>query len=602
MQTTWDLTKIYTPKNEKDFEDELKLYEESAMLFVNKWNPRLKEGIRDDYLNNPKVLKEALDEYELWSRDANGYQKISYYYSLASALDQTDPKIKARENKVHEIEIKISNEMQFFTQRLAKVNKKTQDKFLNSTILDKYHHFLKRLFEEAKYLLTEPEEKILTLKSKVSYANWVSMVSELISKSEVSFKVGKKNYNKQTFEDLIGLINDSDKKTRDSAAKYLNKILDSISDVATAEINSVLENKKIDDNLRGVERPDLIRHLSDDIETEMVDSLRKSVIANNDISQEFYKLKAQLLGQTKLEYHERNVPFGKIGKTFNYEESLKIIERVFSNLSPEFKIIFQNFLNGYVDVNAKKGKYGGAFCTYGLMSVHSHILLNYKNQLNDVLTFAHELGHGINHELMKAKNHSLDFEGSLATAEVASTFMEDFVLQELAKEADEEMHLALNMMKLNDDISTIIRQIAFYNFEFDLHTEFRKQGYLSKELIGKLFQKHTSAYMGDYVEQSKGSENWWIYVSHFRNFFYVYSYASGLLISKSMQNSYKEDPKFIQKVIKFLEAGGSKSPKDIFLDLGIDISKEEFWQNGMNEIRNLLEETKSLAKKLNLIS
>ena len=158
------------------------------------------------------------------------------------------------------------------------------------------------------------------------------------------------------------------------------------------------------------------------------------------------------------------------------------------------------------------------------------------------------------------------------------------------------------MMKLNDDVSTIFRQVACYKFEQALHQEFRDKGYLSKEDIGRLFQKHMAAYMGDSVLQSIGSENWWVYWSHIRMFFYVYSYASGLLISKSLQNSVKQDRVFIEKVKEFLSAGKSDSPKNIFQKLGVDITKKEFWDKGLDEVEALLQETTTLAKKLGKIS
>jgi len=228
-------------------------------------------------------------------------------------------------------------------------------------------------------------------------------------------------------------------------------------------------------------------------------------------------------------------------------------------------------------------------------------MLNHNERLNDVLTLSHELGHGINDEFVRKKQPAVYFGTPKATAEVASTFMEDFVLQELEKKADDELKLAIMMAKLNDDITTILRQIACYMFEQELHKEFREKGYLSKEEIGKLFQKHMSAYMGDAVEQSPGSENWWVYWSHIRDFFYNYSYASGLLISKFLQGEVKKNPKFIAKVKEFLSAGMSDSPKSIFMKMGIDISKKEFWDSGLKEIEDLSNETEKLAKKLGKI-
>jgi len=243
----------------------------------------------------------------------------------------------------------------------------------------------------------------------------------------------------------------------------------------------------------------------------------------------------------------------------------------------------------------------GAFCSHNLISQPTYILLNHTDRLNDVLTLAHELGHGINNELIRKKRNALNFGTPTSTAEVASTFMEDFVLQEILKRADDELRLSIMMMKLNDDVSTIFRQVACYSFEWELHMDFREKGYLSNEEIGMLFQKHMSAYMGTAVEQSPGSENWWVYWSHIRSFFYVYSYASGLLISKSLQNSVKENPSFIEKVKDFLSAGLSDSPENVFKQLGVDIANAGFWNKGLKEVEALLRETEELALSLGII-
>lgn len=355
----------------------------------------------------------------------------------------------------------------------------------------------------------------------------------------------------------------------------------------------------MDDDLRQIPRPDLTRHISDDIDSEIVDTLIKTVSDRFDISARYYGLKARLLNAKQLKYHERNAEYGNINKKYPYNESLKIILQVFKNLDRKFADILNRFIqNGQFDVYPRKGKTSGAFCAYHLISQPSYILLNHTNRLNDVLTLAHELGHGINNELIREKQNALNFGTPISTAEVASTFIEDFVLQKILKKADDELRLSIMMMRLNGEVSTIFRQVACYKFEQELHQNFRQKGYLSKDDIGKLFQKHMASYMGDAVEQSPGSENWWVYWGHIRSFFYVYSYASGLLISKSFQKSVKENPGFIEKVKEFLSAGLSDSPKNIFRNLGIDITDKRFWNRGLDEIETLLQDTTELAEYL----
>jgi oligoendopeptidase F len=430
--------------------------------------------------------------------------------------------------------------MSFFSISLSRVPVDMQKKFLTAKELEPYHHVLGRYFRSAPHVLSEAEEKIMLLKSTSAYENWVRMTDTFLSKEEREVFNEKGGKDMKNFAEILSLTRDTNKKVRDSAAAAVNDILKKHAETAENELNSILEDRKVNDIIRNYSRPDSARHISDDIESETVDSLVKSISGAFEIPRKYYAFKAKLMGVKKFDYHERNVPYGKVEKHYSYEESLALVRRVLSKLDPEFGKIIDLFGDGYVDAYPRKGKQDGAFCVHWLQTQPTYVLLNHNNKLQDVLTMAHEFGHGINNELMRKKQHALNFETSLATAEVASTFMEDFVVQEIEKSADDELRLALIMKRLDDDVSTIFRQIACYCFEKELHTEYREKGYLSQEEIGKIFQKNMAAYMGDAVEQSPGSENWWVYWGHIRRSFYVYSYASGLLISKYMQRAVKK--------------------------------------------------------------
>jgi oligoendopeptidase F len=590
---TWNLGKLFSGDNDPAMEKRRKTVEHRSYAFINKWKDR------SDYLEDPTILKEAMDEYEAWKKDCGTDGDEGYYFWLRTTQNQNDPGLKAKFNKIEQFSKKIENDIQFFYLRIAKIPKEQQKKFLDYSGLRDYKHYLERIFAESKYLLSEPEETILNLKTSTSHSNWVKMTSGFLAKEErkVISEDGKKEI--KNFSELLTLMNSRNRRVSNSAARAFNSILSKHTDVAETEINSVLSNTKVDDELRRIPRPDLTRHISDDIDTEIVDTLLKAVSGRFDISSRYYELKARLLKVKKLKYHERSVEYGNVSKRYGYNESLKLVLRVFGNLDSEFAAILDSFIkNGQFDVYPRKGKVSGAFCAHHLISQPTYILLNHTNKLNDVLTLAHELGHGVNNELIRGKQNAVNFGTSVSTAEVASTFMEDFVLQDMLKKADNELRLSLMMMKLNDEVSTIFRQVACYMFEQELHQAFREKGYLSKEEIGGLFRRHMSAYMGDSVEQSPGSENWWIHWSHIRSFFYVYSYAGGLLISKSLQKAVKEDPRFIEKVKEFLSAGLSDSPRNIFFRLGIDITDQNFWVKGLDEVGTLLEKTAQLAAGL----
>lgn len=595
-QFVWNLTPLAQYDDDPALERQRKVVEKKSYAFIEKWEDRT------DYLRDPLILKQAMDEYEAWSRNCGTDGDIGYYFFLRTQQDQNDPPLKAKSNNADEFSRKILNEIQFFHLRISKIPVKYQKMLVEHRSLKEYRHYLERAFAESRYLLSEPEEKILNLKSPSAYSNWVKMTSGFLAKEEGAVIEEKGVKETKSFSDILSLMNSRNKKTRDSAAKAFNDILLKHVEVAEAEINAILANKKVDDELRKMSRPDLGRHISDDIESDIVDALLKAVGDRFHISAQYYKLKARLFKVKKLKYHERNVEYGEVDIKYPYAKTVKLIRKVLGNLDREFEDILLSFIeNGQFDVYPRKGKTSGAFCMHHLLSQPTYILLNHTGKLHDVLTMAHELGHGINNELMRKVQNALNFGAPLSTAEVASTFMEDFVLQELIREADDETRLSIMMNKLNDDISTIFRQVACYRFERELHEQFRNKGYLSKEDIGKLFRNHMSTYMGPAVEQSPGSENWWVYWGHIRHFFYVYSYASGLLISKSLQNSVKQDRSFIDKVKGFLSAGQSDSPKNIFGRLGIDIADAGFWDRGMDEVERLLDETMRLAKELRKI-
>lgn len=593
MSDTWDLSKLFSGDDDPRMDEGRKAVEERSRAFVAKWKER------DDYLSDPVVLREALDEYAEWSGRYATDGDEGYYFWLRTQQDQNDTALKAKFNKVEERARKIQNDMQFFHLRIGKIPAERQAALTGHPGLQKYRHYLERIFDEARFLLSEPEERIMNLKSATSYGNWVRMTSGFLSREERTVTPEDGVRQKKSFSEILSLMNSKKRKSRDSAAQAFNDILRCHVDVAEAELNSILANKKIDDELRGVSRPDLTRHVSDDIESDTVDALVEAVSSRFDIPSRFYEFKARIMGVGRLRYHERNVEYGEVTRKYPRDEAFGLMEKVLASLDAEFLAIFRRFADqGHFDIFPRKGKASGAFCAHNLISQPTYILLNHTDTLNDVLTVAHELGHGINNELIRGRQHALYFGTPLSTAEAASTFLEDFVLREILADADDDLRLAIMMKKLSDDISTIFRQIACYRFEQELHRRFREEGYLSKKNVGALFRKHMRAYMGPCVEQSRGSENWWVYWGHIRSFFYVYSYASGLLISKSLQNAVKDDPQFIGKVKEFLAAGLSDSPMNIFLKLGIDISDPQFWGRGISEVESLLNETMDLARRL----
>lgn len=597
IKTGWDFAPLLPGGGEADFAAARHGAEKKTAEFSAKWKNR------EDWLQESAPLAEALAEYEAWRKACGMGGDEGYYSWLKLSLNETDPELKARFGQVEEFANRLGTEMQFFTLRLARAAEPARAKFLAAPELAPWRHFLGQLFREADHVLSEEGEKIMAMKQAPAAGSWERMVSGFVNREERPALLEDGRTEPRNLADLLTLLQNPQKEVRDRAAEGVNDILAKYAEIAENELNALLLNKKVDDELRHFDRPDAARHLNDDIDSATVDALIAAVSARFDIPARFYALKAKLLGLPKLAYHERMVPYGKVVSKFTFESACEMVARVFAGLDPEFLAIFQKFAaGGFFDAYPQKGKHGGAFCAHFTSRQPTYILLNFGGTLDDVQTLAHETGHGINNELVRAaQTHDLNFGTPTSTAEVASTFMEDFVLEEVLKNADEEERLSIMLMKLNDDVSAIFRQAACYRFETDLHAAFRSRGYLSQAEIGGLFQKHMAAYMGPAVEQSAGAENWWVYWSHIRDYFYVYSYAGGQLISRSLQSAVKADPAFIAKVKEFLSAGLSESPRNIFLKMGIDIADRNFWDRGIGETEKLLNSAEELARKLGKI-
>lgn len=579
----WNLKTLYKSEKDPQIQKDIEQSKKANTSFISKWSKNKR------YLQDPKTLLQAIQEYEKLEEKYGQCQKPLYYLSLRTYLNQTDPNIKGILNKLSQTATEMVNNIQFFELNISKIPKEEQSKFLNYKGLTNYKHYLERLFLVGKYLLSDNEEKVFNLMSKTSHSNWENMLSELLDKQKFTVLNEKGKKQKITYNKVSKYLNSTNKKVRDYANKEFNKVNSKYAEIAEFEINSILEAKKISDNYRKIPRPDLTRHITDDIDSTTVDTLVKVVTDNFYISQQYYEKKAKLLGLKKLGYHERNIPLKSINTPYPYDKGMKLVKETFSSLDLQFGDILNSFENENIyDVYPKNGKSGGAFCISVSNSLPTYILLNHADRLNDVLTIAHESGHGI-HSILSKKQSELNSGHPISLAEVASTFFEDFVLEKILKETNNK-GVALGILdnKLNGDISSIFRQIAFYNFEKELHETFREKGFIPKEEISEIFCKHMKAYLGDAVEEDESMRNGWVYVSHFRNFFYVYSYASGLLISKALQKMIKENPRDISLVKTFLESGGSKSPKILFKEMGIDISKEEIWEKGIDAVRTLL--------------
>lgn len=580
FKTNWDFKILYKGDKDPQIEKDLLFYENAVSSFEKKYKDKT------DYLSDSSKLLKALNDYEKIISMPEQYKPLRYF-QLKEDLNSNDNYALSKVGLYTERFNKQFNKIIFFSLVLGKIEEKKQKEFLKDKILKKYWYFLERIFINARYELSEKEEKIINLLNIPAYNMWVQGLSKVLSSQEVKFRGENIPINEAS-----GILTSLETKERRILGDKLNTIFKSISGFSESEINAVVTKKKILDELRGFKSPHQSTIISYENDESVIDNLVSVVTDNFKIAHKFYKLKAKILKEEKLYYADRGAKIGNLNKSFSFDETVKILSDAFSKFGVEYKNIFENYLeNGQIDVYPSVGKRGGAYCwgAYGLPTV---VLLNHTNNFNSVMTLAHEMGHAFHTEMSHTQS-PIYADYTTSVAETASTLFENFVFDEVFETLSKKEKIIALHDKINGSVSTIFRQIACFNFEKELHEKIRKEGYLSKENIAVLMNKHMKNYLGPVFEMREDDGYFFVNWSHIRRYFYVYSYAYGALISDALYLEYKKDNNFKEKIEEFLKAGGSKSPEDIFCDVGVDIRNPKFFENGLKVIE---EDIKRLEK------
>ena len=561
---------------------------------------------REDYLLDPKILREALDEYEKiqsWIRWNSSWSDSavwseSFYYRLKMSLNSEDQEAIAKWKQADDFAIHLQNELLFFELSLTKISIENQKKFLIDPLLQPYYHFLEKQFASSKYMLSPEWEKIINLFSKTSYENWQSMTEKFLSKAqkEITLTSWKKQ---MTLEELLTYSYDKDENIRKQAVQAINEIHLEAKEMAENEINSILEYKKISDELRWFSSAEEFLTIRDDISVQTINTMIDSVKDAYDFSREFYKFKADLFWVKSFSYSEKSLHYWSLEKEYSFDEAINLVQQILWKWDLELLDIFNKTLeNGMIDVFPKKWKHWWWFCTDNWKWLPTYILMNYMNKIWDVSTLIHESGHNACIQLQKDNLNALQYWSPISVAETPSTFYELLLNDYLQSSLTDEESLVYRITTLDSIIAAVPRQVAEYRFEQDLHKLFREKWYLSSDEIGELFIHHMRDYTWDWIHYDQYDANRWISRQHTRVFFYVYSYASWFLISQSMLKRLRNWEITIKQIKSFFAAWGSKSTEEIFMDMWVDITKKEFRDESMASLKDYLNETKQLAKKL----
>lgn len=589
---TWNLSDLYLnledPQIEKDFKDAFS----KAKSFEEKYRGKINSETM-----TPTFLLKAVKELESISEQTG--KLISYAY-LMFATDTSNTKHGAFLQSIQEKTTEIRKHLMFFELEWIALPDEIANHLLEDEVLSRYSHFLQSERRYKPHKLNEPEEKILDEKANTGSRAFMRLFDEVIN--NIRFKVKLDSRIKHLSEaETLALLYDTDRNKRKAGAIGLTKGLKENAHVLTYIFNILVQDHTSNDRLRSFTDPMASRHLDNEIDKPTVDALMTSCEKNFDMVEKYYNLKKRLLGLKKFHDYDRYSPIFPERKTIGYKESKEIVLEAFGLLSPRMAEIAKEFFdNSWIDAELRSGKRGGAFSHSTVPSVHPYVFLNYTGRLRDVMTLAHELGHGI-HQYLSRKQGYFQCHTPLTTAETASVFGEMLVFHTLKEsEKDPKTRLSLLCSKLEDIFATVFRQVVLTRFEEMLHHARRNEGELTSSRINELWIEANKPMFGDSVELTKDYAWWWMYIPHFiHSPFYCYAYSFGELLVIALYQKYQNERNlFVPRYIELLSSGGSDAPEKLLARVGVDITDPNFWQGGLDLLREMVNEAVALVDEL----
>ncbi|HEY1776600.1 MAG TPA: M3 family oligoendopeptidase [Solirubrobacteraceae bacterium] len=520
-------------------------------------------------------------------------ERADSFASLDFSTDTIDPARGALVAKVQERSTELATQLLFFDLEWAALDEERVEELLEHDGLDFCRHHLRTVRRYRPHLLSEPEERIMTEKSVSGAGAWTRLFSELTSALEVAID----GENVTLDVALSRLASPSREVRRDSAAAVTAALAPGLRTRGFV-FNTLLSDKATDDRLRSYENWLAARNLANEASDESVQALISAVRARYELARRWYRLKAKLLGIERLADYDRMAPLAQDEQEIEWPAARELVLDAYHAFSPTLGDLAGRFFDErWIDAPPGHGKRGGAFCAYTVPSVHPYVLLNFTSRRRDVLTLAHELGHGV-HAALAAPQGIFHQGTPLTLAETASVFGEALTFARLLEASPSPAaRLSLLAENIEDAIATVFRQVAMNGFEQLAHNERRERGELSVERFGELWAQTQTELLGDAVEITEGYRSWWSYIPHFINTpGYVYAYAYGQLLAMSVYERYLvEGPGFEQRYLELLAAGGSRSPEELGEIVGIDLSDPGFWERGLDLLERRLEDAEAAA-------
>ena len=587
----WALADLYDGPESPKLKADLQTSERAAEAMQERYAGKLVRLLDGGKGGAP--LAQAVREFEALN-DIMG--RIVSYASLLYAADTSDPKRQKFFGDIQEKITAISSKLLFFPLELNRLDDAVLETAMGNSELGHYRPWLEDLRKEKPYQLDDKLEQLFHEKAVTSRGAWDRLFNETMT--ALRFKTDGE---KLSLEPTLNRLLDPDGVKRREAAEALAKVFKSNVRLFTLITNTLAKDKEISDRWRGFVDVADSRHLANRVEKEVVDALVAAVReAYPRISHRYYAMKAKWLGKKKLAYWDRNAPLPEEPRqVISWDDAQRTVLTAYGNFSPRMAdIANQFFAKSWIDAPVREGKSPGAFSHPTVPSAHPYILLNYQGKPRDVMTLAHELGHGV-HQVLANVQGPLMAPTPLTLAETASVFGEMLTFRALLKRAPTPRERkALLASKVEDMINTVVRQIAFYSFERAVHTE-RRDGELTSERLGEIWLDVQRESLGPAIDLKTGYETFWCYIPHFIHApFYVYAYAFGDCLVNSLYAVYeKADKGFAERYLDMLAAGGTKHHKELLAPFGLDASDPNFWSMGLKVIEGLIDELEAMEER-----
>jgi oligoendopeptidase F len=583
LETEWDLDALVDGEAEAGAKRELEAASARAGAFASTYAGKLEEL-------DSAGLAAAMHELAAISELVG---KAGSYASLRFATDTADAKRGALLALVQERATEIETKLLFFELEWAALPDERAEALLADDALSFCAHYLRSARRYRPHLLTEPEEKILAEKAIASSSAWSRLFGEQVAALRVNVE-GEE----LALDVALSRLQSPDRELRREVAEAVSQALEPGLRTRAFIYNTLIQDKAIDDRLRAYPNWLASRNLANEASDESVMALIEAVRGRFDIPQRWYSLKARLLGVDRLADYDRAAPVLAEDVTVSFGEARELVLDAYDAFAPQAGRVARRFFEDrWIDAPVRPHKRGGAFCAYTVPSVHPYVMLNFTARRRDVLTMAHELGHGL-HAVLAQPQGVFQQSTPLTLAETASVFGEALVFGRLLEATpDDDARLGLLAERVDGVVATVFRQMAMNRFEHLVHTRRRDEGELSVQRIGESWSESQAELFGDTVHMTPGYENWWSYVPHFMNTpGYVYAYSYGLLLALSVYSRYVEEgERFAPRYLELLSAGGSRGPEELAAIVGIDLADPGFWDSGLKLVEAELGAAEKLA-------